>query len=138
MGKWDIEFGIDAGNRTAKAKISVAGNLEVANCALKVPWDPGTSIKLWMHLSDVGYETCSGHFGPISMSSTEVLQDVSGLLRGFHAEQFDKDFKVAFSIQRNFGELPCVPADGGRRLSKPAANESGLFSAQVPSRHRGY
>ena len=138
MGKWDIECGIDAGNRTAKAKMSVAGSVEVGNCALKVPWDPGSNIKLWMHLSDVGYETCSGHFGPISMSSTEVLQDASGLVRGFHAEQFDKDFKVAFSIQRNFGEMPSVRADGGRRLSKAAANESTRLPSEVPSGHRGY
>ena len=138
MGKWDIECGIDAGNRTVNAKMSVAGSVEVGNCVLKVPWDPGSNIKLWMHLSDVGYETCSGHFGPISMSSAEVLQDASGLLRGFHAEQFDKDFKVAFSIKRNFGEMPSVRADGGRTLSKPAANESRLLSAEVPSGHRGY
>jgi hypothetical protein len=137
MGKWDMECGIAAGIRTAKAKMSVAGNMEVGNCALKVPWDPGGSIKLWMHLSEVGYETCWGHFGPISMSSAEVLQDASGLSRGFHAEQFDKDFKVAFSIKRNFGEMPCVRADGGRRLSKPAENESGLLPAEVPSGHRG-
>jgi hypothetical protein len=91
-----------------------------------------------MHLSDVGYETCTGHFGPISMSSMEVLQDASGLLRGFHAEQFDKDFKVAFAIHRNFAEMPSVRADGGRRLGNPAANESALLSAEVPSGHRGY
>jgi len=138
MGKWDIECGIDAGNRTAKAKMSVVGNMEVGNCALKLPWDPGSNLKLWMHLSDVGYETCSGNFGPISMSSMEVLQDASGLLRGFHAEQFDKDFKVAFSIKRNFGEMPCLRADAGRRLSEPAASESGLLAAEAPSGHRGY
>jgi hypothetical protein len=138
MGKWDIECGIDAGNRTAKAKMSVAGNMEVGNCALKVPWDPGSTIKLWMQLGDVGYETCCGHFGPIFMSSKEVLQDASGLSRGFHAEQFDKDFKVAFSIQRNFGDMPCVQADGGRRLSIPFANESRLSPAAVKSGHRGY
>jgi len=131
MGKWDIECGIDAGNRTAKAKVSVAGTMEVSTCAIKVPWDPGSNIKLWMHLIDVGYENCRGHFGPISMSSTEVLQDASGILRGFHSEQFDKDFKVVFSIKRNFGEMPFVRADGGRRLSNPAANDSGLLPVEA-------
>jgi hypothetical protein len=138
MGKWDIECGIAAGIRTTKAKISVSGNMEVGNCSLNVPWEPGSSIKLWMHLIDVGYETCCGHFGPISMSSTEVLEVESGVLRGFHAEQFDKDFKVAFSIERNFGDIPCFRADQGRQLSKPAASDSGVLATEVPSGHRGY
>jgi hypothetical protein len=108
MGKWEMECGIAAGAKTAKVKMAVAGNLDVVNCSVKVPWDPSSSVKLWMRLLDIGYETCCGHFGPISMSSAEVLQDGSGLLRGFHAEQFDKDFKVAFAMTRNFDVMPSL------------------------------
>jgi hypothetical protein len=72
-----------------------------------LPWDPNGTIKVWMHLAEIGYETCWGHFGPITMSSTEVLQKSSGLLREFHTDQFDKDFKLVFKIQRNFSPLPC-------------------------------
>ncbi len=106
MGSWDIECGIDAGGQTIKAKKSVKGNAEVDGCVLKVPWDANGDIKVWMHLTDSGYETCWGHFGPIAMSSAEVLQDPSGKSRAFHADQFDKDFKLVFKIQRNFSPLP--------------------------------
>ncbi len=138
MGTWDIEFGIGAGNRTAKAKMSVAGIVEVSQCGVTVPWDPSSSIELWMHLSDAGYETCWGYFGPILMASKEVLQDTSELLRVFHAEQFDKDFKVAFSINCNFDEMPGFRADKVRRSSNPAADDSERLAAEVPSGNRGY
>jgi hypothetical protein len=106
MGSWDIECGIDAGGRTIKAKKSVKGNAEVNGCVLQVPWDANGGIKVWMHLTDDGYETCWGHFGPITMSSAAVLQDPSGMSRAFHTDQFDKDFKLVFKIQRNFSPLP--------------------------------
>jgi hypothetical protein len=106
MGSWDIEYGIDAGGQTIKAKKNVKGNTDVDGCALNVPWDANGGIKLWMHLTDSGYESCWGHFGPITMSSTEVLQDPSGTLRAFYTDHFDKDFKLVFKIQRNFSPLP--------------------------------
>jgi hypothetical protein len=107
MGSWDIECGIDAGGRTIKVKKNVKGNAEVGGCVLNVPWDASGNIKVWMHLAESGYETCWGHFGPITMSSAEVLQDSSGMSRAFHTDQFDKDFKAVFNIQRNFNPLPC-------------------------------
>ena len=113
MGSWDIECGIDAGGQTIKAEKNVNGNAEVAGCVLNVPWDANGGIKVWMHLTDSGYETCWGHFGPITMSSVEVLQDPSGLSRAFHADQFDKDFKLVFNIQRNFSPLPCFANNMG-------------------------
>ena len=106
MGSWDIEFGIDAGTRSIKGKKTVKGNSDINGCVVKLPWDPSGTIKLWMHLADIGYETCWGHFGPIAMTSAEVLQESSGLSREFHADQYDKDFKVAFKIERNFRQLP--------------------------------
>jgi hypothetical protein len=120
MGSWDIECGIDAGGQTIKAKRNVNGNAEVDDCVLNVPWDANGDIKIWMHLTDSGYETCWGHFGPITMSSAEVLQDPSGKLRVFHADQFDKDFKLVFNIQRNFSPLPCF-ANDMRALTDTAA-----------------
>jgi len=107
MGSWDIECGIDAGGRTIKVKKNVKGDAEVGGCVLNVPWDASGNIKVWMHLAESGYETCWGHFGPITMSSAEVLQDSSGMSRAFHTDQFDKDFKAVFNIQRNFNPLPC-------------------------------
>ncbi len=71
------------------------------------------NIKVWMHLAESGYETCWGHFGPITMSSAEVLQDSSGMSRAFHTDQFDKDFKAVFNIQRNFNPLPCFSNNMG-------------------------
>lgn len=113
MGSWDIECGIDAGGQSVKARKSVKGNAEVDGCVLKVPWDANGGIKVWMHLTDSGYETCWGHFGPITMSSAEVLQDPPGMLRAFHTDQFDKDFKLVFTIQRNFSPLPCFANNMG-------------------------
>jgi hypothetical protein len=113
MGSWDIEFGIDAGGQTIKAKKNVKGNAVVDDCVLKVPWDANGGIKVWMHLTDSGYETCWGHFGPITMSSAQVLQDPSGMSRAFHTDQFDKDFKLMFTIQRNFRPLPCFANNRG-------------------------
>jgi hypothetical protein len=113
MGSWDIECGIDAGGQTVKAKKNVNGNAEVDGCVLNVPWDANGGIKVWMHLTDSGYETCWGHFGPITMSSAEVLQDPSGMSRAFHTDQFDKDFKLVFKIQRNFSPLPCFANNMG-------------------------
>jgi|GEM_PF-3788005 len=106
MGSWDIEYGIDAGGQTIKARKNVKGIAEVDSCSLNMPWNANSDIKLWMHLTDSGYETCWGHFGPITMSSAEVLQDPSGMLREFYTDHFDKDFKLVFKIQRNFGPLP--------------------------------
>jgi hypothetical protein len=120
MGSWDIECGIDAGGQTIKARKNVNGNAEVDGCVLNVPWDANGGIKVWMHLTDSGYETCWGHFGPIAMSSAEVLQDPSGKSRAFHTDQFDKDFKLVFKIQRNFSPLPCF-ANDMRALTVAAA-----------------
>lgn len=113
MGSWDIEFGIDAGAQSIKGKKTVKGNSDVNGCVVMLPWDPNGTIKVWMHLAEIGYETCWGHFGPIAMSSTEVLQKSSGLLREFHTDQFDKDFKLVFKIQRNFSPLPCFANNMG-------------------------
>ena len=120
MGSWDIECGIDAGGQTIKAKKNVKGNAVVDDCILKIPWDADGGIKVWIHLTDSGYETCWGHFGPITMSSAEVLQDPSGMSRVFHTDQFDKDFKLVFNIQRNFSPLPCF-ANNMEALTEAAA-----------------
>jgi len=106
MGSWDIECGIDAGGQTIKAKKNVKGSAEIDGCFFNIPWDANDDIKIWMHLKDSGYETCWGHFGPITMSSAEVLQDPSGMLRAFYTDHFDKDFKLVFKLQRNFDPLP--------------------------------
>ena len=124
MGSWDIECGIDAGGQTIKAKRNVNGNAEVAGCVLNVPWDANGGIKVWMHLTDSGYETCWGHFGPIAMSSAEVLQDPSGMARAFYTDQFDKDFKLVFKIQRNFSPLPCFADDMGALTDAAALKAS--------------
>jgi hypothetical protein len=122
MGSWDIECGIDAGGQTIKAKKNVNGNAEVDGCVLNVPWDANGGIKIWMHLTDSGYETCWGHFGPITMSSAEVLQDPSGMLRAFYTDHFDKDFKLVFKIQRNFAALPNFdPTNASPIKNKPIA-----------------
>ena len=124
MGSWDIECGIDAGGQTIKAKKSVKGNAEVDGCVLNVPWDANGGIKVWMHLTDSGYETCWGHFGPITMSSAEVLQDPSGMSRAFHTDQFDKDFMLMFKIERNFSPLPCFANNGGASTGAVARKAS--------------
>jgi hypothetical protein len=110
LGAWDIEFGIEAGGRAIKTAKRVTGTAQVEGCALQVPWDASGAIKLWMHLTDSGYEKCWGHFGPIAMSSTQVLQDPSGMVREFHTDDFDKDFKLIFTIKRNFPSLPSIEA----------------------------
>lgn len=111
MGAWDIECGIDAGHRAIKTAKRVKGTAQVDGCALQVPWEANGAIKLWMHLTDSGYEKCWGHFGPILMSSTQVLRDPSGMVREFHTDDFDKDFKLTFTIHRNFPSLPSL--EGG-------------------------
>jgi cbb3-type cytochrome oxidase subunit 3 len=108
IGAWDIECGIEAGGRAIKIAKRVTGTAQVEGCALQVPWDASGAIKLWMHLTDTGYEKCWGHFGPIAMSSTQVLQDPSGMVREFHTDDFDKDFKLIFTIKRNFPSLPSI------------------------------
>jgi hypothetical protein len=108
IGAWDIECGIEAGGRAIKTAKRVTGTAQVDGCALQVPWDASGVIKLWMHLTDSGYENCWGHFGPIAMSSTKVLQDPSGMVREFHTDDFDKDFKLIFTIRRNFPSLPSI------------------------------
>jgi len=122
MGSWDLECGIDAGGQTIKAKKNVKGNAEIDGCFLNIPWDANGVIKIWMHLTDSGYETCWGHFGPITMSSAEVLQDPSGMLRTFYTDHFDKDFKLVFKIQRNFAALPNFdPTNASPIKNKPIA-----------------
>jgi hypothetical protein len=108
IGAWDIECGIEAGGRAIKTAKRVTGTAQVEGCALQVPWDASGVIKLWMHLTESGYEKCWGHFGPIAMSSTQVLQDPSGMVREFHTDDFDKDFKLIFTIRRNFPSLPSI------------------------------
>jgi hypothetical protein len=122
MGSWDIECGIDAGGQTIKAKKNVKGSAEVDACFLNIPWDADGGIKIWMHLTDSGYENCWGHFRPITMSSAEVLQDPSGMLRAFYTDHFDKDFKLVFKIQRNFSPLPSFdPTNASSIKNKPIA-----------------
>jgi hypothetical protein len=110
ISAWDIECGIEAGGRAIKTANRVKGTAQVEGCALQVPWDANGAIKLWMHLTESGYEKCWGHFGPIAMSSTQVLQDPSGMVREFHTDDFDKDFKLIFTIRRNFPALPSIEA----------------------------
>jgi hypothetical protein len=107
-GFWAIECGIDSGGQRVKTAIAVKGEASVGGCVLQIPWDPDSSIKVWMHLADAGYETCWGHAGPIGASSKEVVQERSGILREFYADEFGKDFKVGFTISRNFTALPAL------------------------------
>jgi hypothetical protein len=107
-GFWAMECGIDAGGQRIKMAMAVKGDANVGGCVLQIPWDPDSSIAVWMHLADAGYETCWGHAGPIGVSSKEVVQEQSGLLREFCADQYGKDFKVRFTISRNFAALPTL------------------------------
>ena len=107
-GLWAMECGIDAGGQRVKAAMNVKGEADVNGCVLQIPWDPDSSITVWMHLTDAGYETCWGHAGPIGVTAKEVVQEQSGLLREFCADQFGKDFKVRFTISRNFTALPTL------------------------------
>jgi hypothetical protein len=105
-GSWAMECGIAAGGVSAKVKKSVKGDTDVAGCAVEVPWNPDSSITVWMHLADTGYEGCWGHVGPVGFCSEAILQQQSGLVREFCADEFDKDFRLRFTISRNFGSLP--------------------------------
>jgi hypothetical protein len=88
--------------------MSVKGDTDVAGCVVEVPWNPDTGIKIWMHLTDAGYEGCWGRFGPVGLCSEAVLQQPSGLLQEFCADEFDKDFRLRFAISRSFGSLPML------------------------------
>jgi hypothetical protein len=107
-GFWAMECGIDSGGQRVKMAMAVKGDANVGGCVLQIPWDPDSSITVWMHLTDSGYETCWGRAGPIGVSSKEVVQEQPGLLREFCADQFGKDFKVRFTISRNFTALPTL------------------------------
>jgi serine/threonine protein kinase len=103
-----IDCGIDANGQSVRATKNVNADVDVDGCVLEVPWDPDINVKIWMHLTGSGYETCWGQYGPISLCSKEVLQDKSGAWREFFADQYDKDFKLGFTIERNFGPLPSL------------------------------
>jgi hypothetical protein len=107
-GSWAMECGIAAGGVTAKVKKCVKGDTDVAGCAVEVPWNPDASITVWMHLTDTGYEGCWGHVGPVGFCSEAILQQKSGLVREFYADEYDKDFRLRFAISRNFGSLPML------------------------------
>jgi len=107
-GLWAMECGIDSDGQRVKMAMAVKGEANVGGCVLQIPWNPDSRITVWMHLADAGYETCWGHAGPIGASSKAVVQEQSGLLREFYADEFGKDFKVRFTISRNFTALPAL------------------------------
>ena len=96
------------GNRVVAAEpTQVKGEFPVENFAAHIPWNPDRRITVWMHLTDSGYTTCWGH-RDINLCSKEVLQEKPPTWEDFFADQYDRDFKLGFDIERNFEALPVI------------------------------